>query len=85
MSLLLRLYRDPDAQFIQGPRCSDYTGTQIPLDVLAAGQENAVMGLHEWPRYTHEEVIDSIKMLSLKHSLYCQDKYRVTFHHLNIY
>ena len=60
------------------PRFSDYPGTQVPLDVLAAGQENGTIGLAEWPRYTHEEVLEAIKYLSLDFQKYCQDIDRVT-------
>ena len=56
----------------------DYPGTQVPLDVLAAGQENGTIGLAEWPRYTHEEVMEAIKYLSLDFKKYCQDIDRVT-------
>ena len=36
-----------------------------------------VVGLCEWPKYTHEEMIDAIRMLSLKYKHCCQDKDRV--------
>ena len=56
----------------------DYPGTQVPLDVLTAGQENGTIGLAEWPRYTHQEVLEAIKYLSLDFQKYCQDIDRVT-------
>ena len=58
---------------------SDYQGTKVPLDVLAAGQEHGVVGLAEWPRYTHEEVLEAIRYLSLDFNRYCQDIDRVIF------
>ena len=59
-------------------RFLDYPGTQVPLDVLAAGQENGTIGLAEWPRYTHQEVLEAMKYLSLDFQKYCQDIDRVT-------
>ena len=56
----------------------DFPGTQVPLDVLAAGQEHGTIGLAEWPIYTHEEVLEAIKYLSLDFTKYCQDIDRVT-------
>ena len=56
------------------PRFLEYKGTQVPLDVIAIGQEKGGLGLHEWPVYSHEDVLESIKLLSLHHGLYCQDK-----------
>ena len=56
----------------------DYPGTQVPLDVLAAGQENGTIGLAEWPRYSHQDVLEAIKYLSLDFQKYCQDIDRVT-------
>ena len=57
---------------------SDYPGTQVPLDVLAARQENGTIGLAKWPRYSHQDVLEAIKYLSLDFQKYCQDKDRVT-------
>ena len=59
------------------PQFLEYKGTQVPLDVIAIGQEKGGLGLHEWPVYSHEDVLESIKLLSLHHGLYCQDKDRV--------
>ena len=59
---------------LSSPHFLEYKGTQVPLDVIAIGQEKEGLGLHEWPVYSHEEVVESIKLLSLHHSLYCQDK-----------
>ena len=58
------------------PRFLEYKGTQVPLDVIATGQEKGGLGLHEWPVYSHEGVLESIKLLSLHHGLYCQYKNR---------
>ena len=61
----------------------EYKGTQVPLDVIAIGQEKGGLGLHEWPVYSHEEVLESIKLLSLHHGLYCQDKDRVFYSNIS--
>ena len=62
---------------LSSPWFLEYKGTQVPLDVIAIGQEKGGLGLHEWPVYSHEDVLESIKLLSLHHGLYCQDKDRV--------
>ena len=56
------------------PQFLEYKGTQVPLDAIAIGQEKGGLGLHEWPVYSHQDVLESIKLLSLHHGLYCQDK-----------
>ena len=32
----------------------EYKVNQVPLDVIAIGQEKGGLGLHEWPVYSHE-------------------------------
>ena len=78
------IFAKPPSKFVivitntlSSPRFLEYKGTQVPLDVIAIGQEKGGLGLHEWPVYSHEDVLESIKLLSLHHGLYCQDKDRV--------
>ena len=36
---------------------------KVPLDVVLLGQESGMVGLMDWPTYTHQEVIDVIDLL----------------------
>ena len=36
---------------------------KVPPDVVLLGQENGMVGLMDWPTYTHQEVIDVIDLL----------------------
>ena len=36
---------------------------KVAPDVVLLGQESGMVGLMEWPNYTHQEVIDLIDLL----------------------